>query len=112
MQHVQANAVSELDRKTQYVACEPVELEHEDDIHACVRGFVDAVVAGAHDTLPVFVARFLADRDEGARVRLIPAIERTLSALSVKTCAALGISVRTCAAFKRLRSYPNHSGHS
>jgi hypothetical protein len=112
MQHVQVNAVSELDRTIQYVACEPVELEREDDIQACVRGFVDAVVAGAHDTLPVFVARFLADLDEGARVRLIPAIERTLGALSMKTCAAMGISERTCAAFRRLRPYPNHSGHS
>jgi len=60
MQRVQVNPVSELD---QYAVCESVEtVEHWDDVHACVRGFVDAVVAGAHDTLPVFVARFLADR--------------------------------------------------
>jgi len=110
MQHIQVHAGSALDRKIQYVACEPVELEQADAINACVRGFIDAVVAGAHDTLPAFVARFLADRDEAERERLIPAIELTLSALSMKTCATMGISERTFAAFRRLRPYPNHSG--
>jgi hypothetical protein len=77
--------------------------DDRNDIDACALAFVEAVVAGSHDTLRVFVDRFLANHDTLARSQSVHEIEGTLARLSFQTCETFGIPTRTLAAFRRLR---------